>query len=586
LKPSTEVTDSAPGPRYQDPSGAGTGILRRLWSARRFARALLLYGGLILALQWAGGAYRAEFDGHPDEAAHFVTGLMVHDYLVARPHENPISWAAHYYLHYPKVAIGHWPPLFFLMEGLWWLIVPPSRWSAMLLNLGMGALAATLFERLISRRVAPGAPGSGLVRAHAVAAAVLLMIAPVTQQSFGLSMADLPGLLWAVLFLDACCTLLERPSRRALSIAGLWVICGLLTKGTAVCLAGALPLAFVLARKRPTVPWRWVWGTAAAVGVLGFGWYWLEARVLHHDLWQLGEIGNSWSLRMDLFTALAGPGLLALAGGGIALAMWLRRPAAVSAAAVLFSAVLASALIHAFSEPRHLILALPAGLLLAVEALLWLQIGTGPEIIPQTFPGPAATGSIVPRRVLQKGKGPLGLRRWALLAAVPALALFPFRLFRQQTPGFARLLAEIPHPGRMLISSGAEGEGGWIAEVALSERRPASVVVRASKALSREDWNGGDYRLLTPTPERVQTRLDELGIDTVIIYDEPGWKQAPHEALVEQTMAQDSAAAPPTWRLCAGEGALKAYCRAQPPHVPRQPLRIDLRTEIGRVIEE
>jgi hypothetical protein len=556
----------------------------------------MLYGGLILALQSAGGAYRAEFNGYPDEAAHFVTGLMVHDYLVALPRENPIAWAAHYYLHYPKVAIGHWPPLFFVMEALWWLIVPPSRWSSMVLNLGMGALAAALFDRLISRRLisrrlAPGAAGTAWVRAYAVGAAVLLIIAPVTQQSLSLSMADLPGLLWAVLFLDACCTLLERPSRRALILAGLWVICGLLTKGTAVSLAGALPLAFVLARKRPGVPWRSVWGTAAAVAVLGFGWYWLEGEVLHHDLQRLGGIGYHWSLRINLFSALAGPGLLVLAAGGIALAVWYRRPAAVSAAATLISAVLCSVVIGAYDEPRHLILALPAVLLLAVEALLWLESGTGLELGPETFRSPAAASGVYPARVELRespggGTGWPGLRRWALLAAVPALAFFPFKLFRQQPAGFARLLTRIPHPGRMLISASVDGEGGWIAEVALSERRPASVVIRATKALADEDWNGAQYHLIASTPEQVKTRLDELGVDTVVIYDEPGLKQAPHEVLVERTMVQDSAVSSPTWRLCAGEGPLKAYCRAQPPRVPRQPLRIDLRSQIGRIIEE
>src|SRR2546430_1910770 len=87
---------------------------------------LVACGGLILGLEIAGGAYQGEFNGYPDEAAHLVSGLMLHDYLTALPRENPLVWGVRYYLHYPKVAIGHWPPGFHIMEALWWLIFSPA----------------------------------------------------------------------------------------------------------------------------------------------------------------------------------------------------------------------------------------------------------------------------------------------------------------------------------------------------------------------------------------------------------------------------------------------------------------------------
>jgi len=55
---------------------------------------------------------------------------MVYDYLAGVPKENPLAWAENYYLHYPKVAIGQWPPGYHVMEALWSLVWGPSRASA------------------------------------------------------------------------------------------------------------------------------------------------------------------------------------------------------------------------------------------------------------------------------------------------------------------------------------------------------------------------------------------------------------------------------------------------------------------------
>src|SRR5687768_1057590 len=64
----------------------------------------------VLLLQWLGGAYASGFGGHPDEAAHYVSSLMVRDFLPQAASGHPMQFAQSYYLHYPKVAIGNWPP--------------------------------------------------------------------------------------------------------------------------------------------------------------------------------------------------------------------------------------------------------------------------------------------------------------------------------------------------------------------------------------------------------------------------------------------------------------------------------------------
>jgi hypothetical protein len=63
--------------------------------------------GLVVALQAAGGAYASGFGGYPDEPAHVVTSLMMRDFIVGLDFCHPLQFVQQYFLHYPKVAIGH-----------------------------------------------------------------------------------------------------------------------------------------------------------------------------------------------------------------------------------------------------------------------------------------------------------------------------------------------------------------------------------------------------------------------------------------------------------------------------------------------
>src|ERR1700686_1788292 len=88
---------------------------------RGIAVVLVFFGATVL-LQFLSGAYRAEFSGYPDESAHYVTSLMVRDFIVSLQYTEPMQFANDYYLHYPKVALGHWPPFFYALGGIWMLL--------------------------------------------------------------------------------------------------------------------------------------------------------------------------------------------------------------------------------------------------------------------------------------------------------------------------------------------------------------------------------------------------------------------------------------------------------------------------------
>ena len=83
----------------------------RLWIEAAGVYALLVAFHFILV--WRSGAFNAEFGEYPDESAHFVTALMVRDYLRTGLGQPPMSFAENYYLHYPLSAA---------MDGRLWVI--------------------------------------------------------------------------------------------------------------------------------------------------------------------------------------------------------------------------------------------------------------------------------------------------------------------------------------------------------------------------------------------------------------------------------------------------------------------------------
>src|SRR5262245_31282128 len=104
--------------------------------------------GLITVLQLLSGAYRSEFGSHSDEPAHVVTGLMVRDYLASPDWYSPLAFAKDYYAHYPKVALGHWPPAFYVLEAIWMLLFGATRASLLVLIACLSAMLDYLIYRV------------------------------------------------------------------------------------------------------------------------------------------------------------------------------------------------------------------------------------------------------------------------------------------------------------------------------------------------------------------------------------------------------------------------------------------------------
>ena len=201
----------------------GQKAINRLTGAGRAAAIFLVLLCLNLAFAYRSGAFRSELTAESDEAAHYITGLMVHDYLAHGIGQPLMAYAANYYLHYPKVALGHWPPVFYIMQAAWGFICSPSRNGI----LGLMALCTTLIAftlyRMVEREFRTTVGG--------VAAGALFLCIPLVQAYSAMIMSDMVVAMFSLWALWAWTNYLEgERARDALWFAAA-ASAAILTKG-------------------------------------------------------------------------------------------------------------------------------------------------------------------------------------------------------------------------------------------------------------------------------------------------------------------------------------------------------------------
>jgi hypothetical protein len=466
---------------------------RSAWKFRAVATGgliLLLLFLLSAVLQRQSGAWESEFGAHPDEAAHYVTGLMLRDYLTHGFPGNPLAFAKKYYEHYPKVALGHYPPGYYIVEGGWLLLFGSSRSSALLLQCALSATAGLLIY-LIARRFAGGWGAFG--------SAVLFVALPQVQATAVLVMSDL---LVAIF-----CTAAAWAWGKYLQSDRLWYSLGygicaaaaILTKGSGLLLALipamtlCLPGRFTLLR-RPSF-----WVAAVPVLLICVPWMVLTYKITQEgmaDQPMLEYLKNSIPYYASRMGRVFGPVILAGALAGI----WMHRKQLRSGDGVLFATVsllpatlIFYSLVPSGFDPRYLLPAAPALVIFFVLALARL----------------ATTG-----------------RAWlaaaGFLATVASYWFLPYGpVAEKQFSGFREAADYIRAQGapseRILVASDARGEGAFIAEMAMRDRKISWTVLRGSKELASSDWLGREYEQRKETGEELLKALETEGMEWIVM---------------------------------------------------------------------
>ena len=531
--------------------------MTKLWLAAVF----LFYTGFAVTLLYISGAFQTGFDHHPDEPAHFVTGLMLRDYVVEGLPAAPMSFATDFYLHYPEVAFGHWPPVFYVLQAGWMLLFPPNHTSLLLLMALLTCCTAFLIYQTAAQHFS---------RTLALLGGLIYLALPLTQQYTSEIMIEAPLTLFGFIAARAAATVFGSSSWRGAAWFGIAASIAILTKSSGWALALVPLIALLLSRQ---------WKTAIVARFLLSGGI-VAALCVPFYIWTrrmafAGTEGKPMTVRhmaeallqlIGLLPDLIGIALLLLAACGLFLKVIvpLRKVGVqtfwAAMAAYLVSVIVFHAIAPTVTEPRKVVMIIPVLLLFSFAALDWLA-----------------------RK-----------RQWmANGVALAVLVFFTVRTFYaagQPADAFAEpaqaLLShgELEHGLTLVSSSHPGGEGAFIADVAQREPKPVRILLRATKLLSSSTWNGLNYTLRYSSPEAVETALESLPVRVIVMDTGPGTSYAHHDLLM-RTLHQYAS----DWQLIYSSSSAREHIEIYrlTKDIPGGPgkIQIDLRDKLNTILE-
>ena len=485
-----------------------------------FSLVCLLFFLCQIALQFLRGAFSNEFGGYPDEAGHYITGLMVRDYIAGMQYLSPMEFAEDFYIHYPKVSLGHWPPFFYIMQGVWTLLFSASRTSMMLL---MGLLTALLSSTVYLVIKKDFGPRIG------IGAGIFLITLPLVQTWSGMLMAEiLVALLslWSVLcfgrFLDT--------GKWQWSIGfGILATLTILTKGNGLLLVLVVPLALLFNRRICLVKKLSFWYPLIIVIVFCGPWCWLTKDMVRNGMMggapSLGFTKEAFPYYSYELVHIVGIGLFFIVMVGL-IVKWIKpylhkrvegKWAALGA--LLIGVWLFHCIVPAGLEARHLITGIPA-------LVMFLLVGL--RSISKIMPFSRFTDS---------------KKEIILYAVVVAVFLVgTFSIPKKTFYGFGNVAQQLVSNDAfkrsvILVSSDEVGEGAFISEVAMGEQRSGHIVLRASKFLSSSRWDGANYKLLYSTLDEMMNCLKKIPVGIVVLDTSiSGKRQGEHHHMLKETL--------------------------------------------------
>jgi hypothetical protein len=453
-----------------------------------------------------------------DAPAHFTTGVMVHDYLRSGLGSNPVAFAESFYVRFPKVAFGQWPPVYYVLQAIWYLIFPISINSARILSAVIAlTMAATLLLRL-RRSCGP--------LAACAAAAAFLSFQPIQMAAWEV-MSDLLTGLFVLLALLSLSTFLENPRNpRSAWYFALWSSAALLTKGSAFALVPFALLAPFLARRLRCFGSIWYWASGIACGIASAPFYLLIARMgFGYSLSPPVKGPDPHFSRLIFLTMLQGlaPAIFwTLAVAGFAFAVHHRWRGANDRSATTD--------------------ALLAGAWLLAQLLFLMKFPLTQEdrvFIPALAPAAILFGYCISRiQWVLRHRPVFGVTVPAVLALL-CIALCGAAPF-ERIEGYQAAAAAIPYRPEgslLLVSADAPGEGAILAERLAHDPWRAGIVLRADHAFVESSWSGARYHPLFFNADEVRKYLMDLPVRYILLDD--SWTRRPFEKLVDEAVRAD-----------------------------------------------
>lgn len=478
------------------------------------------YLGLALVLQRIAHAASIGFGSYPDEAAHYLSGLMIRDYLLSGLKLSPIDYVSDYYLHLSMIGIGHWPPVFYVAQAAWMLVFGYTRADVLIFIAATTAL--TSLTVCLATRDQLQWPAALIMGGIVQATAIILWSDCVVMTDIFTAMV----ILWAALSLGRF--LNTEKTGHAIQF-GLLASLALLTKPSAVCLA-LLPLPAIFLVRKPRLLRRpALWASALVVVAICAPWY-LATR--HFESY--GVIGGP--ILENLVLVVIGSIItvcrqlnVILVPFAISVYLFFRQPVRDGIRAVLILLPIATIIILGLArvglESRYLIPALLPIIIVSADGVAWFS-----GFLKKYVSSPAW--------------------RAGLVAGVLALAFLLIRPVNHQLIASGRGLdgmlaiirAKSADAPIMLMVAGRSGasDGRIIATLAEGmPNRPRDIVLRATKIFADTDWNGTHYVCEISRPQQVVKELDDDGVSLLAIDNSPRWGNGkPHQQLLMEAIVE------------------------------------------------
>lgn len=455
-----------------------------------------------------------------DEPSHYLNAYFFADYLQHHFGTNPMAAATEFYIHYPKISIGHWPPAYYGIIGMLFMVLPPTIAVAFTINMLVSvlpALGVALALALLCNRVV------------AVAGVVLYAMTPLVLEGCSNFMVDQPLTACVVGATVLWIAYVHRPGWVKIIGFAMLAALAILIKGNGGLIVLVPVFHIVL-----TGNWRLLRSIkpycAAMLLVLAVvPWYILTAKI--------AADGFNYKAGIDYALKALAANLLTLAHNlsvaGMALALLAivvefrgRRHAPLrwNIVSGLLSLILATLALQSAIPvdivDRYMAPALPAVLVLAVMGAYWLLTS-------------AVRARISPRTAVA-----LGTVLWLICVApgvrhmidrVPKADIGLDQIANQQVSGQPVILT--------VIDGSAGAEGAFIANRAVRDVRLQGYAVRASKLLAESNFMGSSYSLKYATPQAVAVQLHKLGVQQVVIVRQNNLAAYPHSQQLRDAVA-------------------------------------------------
>ena len=473
---------------------------------------------LALVLGYHLDVFTNGFSGS-DESSHFVNSYFIWEYLNTGHFSNPMAFAEQFYIAYPKLSLGHWPPLYYTLVGCLFMLFPAVPETAVWINLFVTVLAGFLLAMLLRSVVGFG---------WSLVIALVFILLPVSLEALNFFMLDQPLVVVVLLSAWVWWRFSYKPSYVMGLLYGALAAAAILIKGNGWFLV-LFPMFHILFAQR----WGLLRDPRLYAGALlcllaVVPWYMLTTKISADGFnYSFGIDYASRALAQNLLTLYHNVGPFGLALALFALTrLWCAgdgRKELTALVRIAVSMIAAVLLLHSLIPVdivnRYMMPAMPFLLLLAILGIV--EMGN--------------LAYFETRTGLLHGVQAVALLLLLLPALINLSSATPQRDLRMAEA--AEMIVDSQLTQVVVIDGSPAGEGAFIAEALVASSARNLYVVRSSKLLSESNLMGSNYQLLVQTPAEVGAILRNLGARYIVVERLKGGNLFPHSSLMEQFLA-------------------------------------------------